>query len=114
MISVYTVGSVTVTRGSATVTGIGTAWDSLSGVRYFKLLGTSEPFYHVSSITDDTTLVLTVPYGGVNAARGKYILVDEVTTNCYFPLVTDFYPDPEVFERKAVMMVANEIFRRLS
>jgi hypothetical protein len=39
--------------------------------------------------------------------------VDEVTTNCHFPLVTDLYPDPEVFERKAVMMIANEIFRRL-
>jgi hypothetical protein len=113
VISVYTAGAVTVTRNSATVTGIGTEWTSLSGVRYFKLSGTAEPFYHVSSITNDTTLVLTVPYGGTNASRGHYILVDEVTTNCHFPLVTDLYPDPEVFERKAVMMIANEIFRRL-
>ncbi len=83
----YQQGLVTVTSGSATVTGSGTAWlgqiqpghifiraTMVNGVRV------DDPVaYFVASVTSNTQLTLTAPYGGASGSGQKYGIVRELT-----------------------------------
>src|SRR6185369_2741932 len=56
-------GTVNVTQGNATVTGIGTAWDpSLVGQQF--RISVSTPIYTISLVNSATSLQLELPYGG--------------------------------------------------
>lgn len=68
----YTVGTVTVTGGSTTVTGTGTGWETaliVGGVFY-----AGGGAYPIQSVSSETELTLAIPYVGVNAAGVGYAI----------------------------------------
>lgn len=66
-----TTGTVTVTQGSTTVTGAGTAWTSaLEGRQFF--VDSKAPYYTVSDVTSGTTLTLDRAYGAADGAGQTY------------------------------------------
>lgn len=66
-------GTVTVTAGSATVTGAGTAWTTaLEGMQFY--VGGEAPFYTVSDVTSGTTLTLDRVYGAEDGAGLTYAI----------------------------------------
>lgn len=70
--SIFDIGTVTLTNGSAEVTGDGTAW-AVNGVAggMFSCAGMSVP---IASVDDDTTLTLAYPWPGANAADVAYAI----------------------------------------
>lgn len=70
----YTTGTVTVTNGSATVTGSGTTFIAAMVGRYFKPTteGTDEMWYRISARTADTTITLENVYEGTTTAGASY------------------------------------------
>lgn len=80
-------GTATVTRGSTTVTGVGTTW--LTGpvdptAHQFRV-GTQTPIYTVQSVTSDTQLDLTEVWGGTTASGANYSIY-----NAYVTVPSDF------------------------
>ncbi|CAB4326605.1 hypothetical protein [Brucella sp. 191011898] len=68
----YTAGTVTVTNGSATVTGTGTGWETaliVGGVFY-----AGGGAYPIQSVSGETELTLAIPYVGVDAAGVDYAI----------------------------------------
>ncbi|WKT93776.1 hypothetical protein QYR01_20250 [Brucella anthropi] len=68
----YTVGTVTVTNGSAAVTGAGTGWETaliVGGVFY-----AGGGAYPIQSVSSETELTLAIPYVGVDAAGVGYAI----------------------------------------
>jgi hypothetical protein len=71
----YSAGTVTVTQGSRTVTGAGTAWlANADAGMLFQGPGGSGVAYAVESINSDTSLTLAEPWPEASAAGGAYIL----------------------------------------
>lgn len=72
-VTLHNTGTVTVTNGSPNVTGSGTTWTKYC---YPGLLfvSTDATRYTVSSVTDDTHLVLTANYGGSTLSAQSYSL----------------------------------------
>jgi hypothetical protein len=74
----YTTGTVTVTNGSATVTGAGTTWNTAisTGVNQIQppdvFIGPNGVSYEVLSVASNTSLVLTAPYAGTTLAAQPY------------------------------------------
>lgn len=72
--SQYRTGTASVTNGSATVTGAGTAWlANIAAGNYFFVPG-DVVAYEVASVDSDTEITLTAPYGGVTASGVAYVL----------------------------------------
>lgn len=69
---IYDIGTVTLTNGSAEVTGDGTAW-AINGVvgGVFSCGGMSVP---IASVDDDETLTLAYPWPGSNASGAAYAI----------------------------------------
>lgn len=68
----YTVGTVTVTNGSTSVTGAGTGWETaliVGGVFY-----AGGGAYPIQSVSNETELTLAIPYTGVDAAGTVYAI----------------------------------------
>lgn len=65
----YDTGTVTVTSGSAVVTGSGTAWTSALEGRQFYVNG-SAPFYQVESVDSSTQITLSQVYLGTTTGSG--------------------------------------------
>lgn len=68
----YTVGTVTVTDGSTTVTGAGTGWETaliVGGVFY-----AGGGAYPIQSVSSETELTLAIPYIGVDATGVGYAI----------------------------------------
>lgn len=84
----YVTGTVSVTQGSTTVTGVGTAWTSAVPSIAFQQfrIGLTAPIYTVASITDDTHIELDSPYGGPTATNTVYRIYQ-----CFFPVPIDFH-----------------------
>lgn len=83
--SQYKTGTVSVTNGSATVTGSGTAWSSnVSPGDGFVVAGTSVP-YTVASVSNNTSLTLSTPYQGSSASGESYAIWRDFTTNESLP-----------------------------
>ncbi len=71
----YQEGTVTVTNGSASVIGSGTAWQ-MEGVQagdVFVISGEGT-WYSVASVAGETTLTLTAPYGGATGSGKAYAI----------------------------------------
>lgn len=73
----YVDGTCTVTNGSATVTGVGTAWDTLNGEGFINaypgkwvIVGTS--WARILSVESDTSLTLEEVWPGATAAGTAY------------------------------------------
>lgn len=81
----YKTGSVTVTNGSATVTGLGTLWSAeVSAGDIFTIVG-SNAWYEVASVASNTSLTLTANYGGTSASGASYAITRDFTTNNGWP-----------------------------
>ena len=84
----YRTGTVTLTNGDATVTGVGTSWlSNLSVGDIFIRIGDSVPYF-VGSITNDTSLELTAPYVGVTGSGVSYAVTTDFTPNSALGLLS--------------------------
>jgi hypothetical protein len=72
-------GTVTVTRGSAVVTGSGTSWTSAEVGRQF-MYGRRAPVMTVLSVQSTTQLTLTEVFGGNTASAQPYQILDAYWT----------------------------------
>jgi hypothetical protein len=74
----YTTGTISVTQSSTSVTGSGTTWTGITLDRHKILL--DGVAYPISSITNNTALVLTTAYAGSTLSADTYsIIKDEYT-----------------------------------
>ena len=78
-------GTCTVTNGSATVTGIGTAWTPELVGRQFRI-GRGTPIYTISAVASATSLTLDAPFGSKTAVNTTYQIYQ-----CYFTPPEDFH-----------------------
>lgn len=71
----YSTGAISVTNNSTTITGTGTEW--LNNAREGSSILIKTKWYTVSSITNDTTIILTKPYQGITETGiSKYRIGD--------------------------------------
>jgi len=81
----YKTGSVTVTNGSQTVTGLGTLWSSeVSSGDIFTVVG-ENAWYEVGSVDSDTQITLSASYAGTSASGAAYAITRDFTTNYGWP-----------------------------
>ena len=64
----YTVGTVSLTNGSKTVTGSGTAWLANAAVGNSFALQGGTVGYQIEAVPGDGSLTLVEPYGGSSAS----------------------------------------------
>lgn len=77
--TVVKAGTVTVTRNSAGVVGVGTAFDATMIGRQFRT-GTNTPIYTVSAVADATNLTLDRVWGGATASTQGYEIYNAYVT----------------------------------
>lgn len=83
--SQYRTGTVSVTNGSATVTGSGTSWlAEVAANDWFVVSGVK---YEVSGVASDTSLTLTANYGGTTGSGLSYVIHRDFVDG--FPLMQD-------------------------
>lgn len=73
----YSDGTVTVTNGSATVTGSATAWlaNASSSDRFVALgIAGEDVSYEIASVDDDETIQLTAPFAGTTGGSRSYTI----------------------------------------
>ena len=95
----YRTGTVSVTNGSKTVTGVGTLWTSaVSAGDAFALvdanLNPTDAWYEVESVTNNTTLVLKQSYAGSTGSNKQYCvfnLVGNMTTPSFAQRLATFF-----------------------
>jgi len=90
----YTTGRVNVTRGSATVEGVGTVFDPGIANAQFRI-ATNTPIYTIASVTDPTHLELNMVYGGSTASSMGYSIY-----NAYVTGTSDFQNFVTVWDPK--------------
>ncbi len=71
--STFTTGTISLTRGSTTITGSGTAWTALDGNQYITIQGSTKP-YQIASINSSTSLTLTRVYYGPTQSGRTYAI----------------------------------------
>lgn len=82
---VYSVGTVSVTNGSAIVTGSGTLWlAEITAGDGFTVAGTGVP-YTVASVDSDTQITLSANYAGATDSGLTYAIWRDFTTNFDIP-----------------------------
>src|SRR5437660_3289547 len=69
--NIYTTGQVSITSGSQSLTGVGTAWDQTFVGRQLRL-GFSTGFYNISAVADATHLTLDIPWGNATVTSSGY------------------------------------------
>jgi hypothetical protein len=74
---VYATGQVTVTNGSATVVGTGTAFTSAMVGRQFRI-GFSSPIYTIVTVSDPTHMDLDLPWGDVTTGPSGYSIFQQL------------------------------------
>ncbi len=95
----YRTGTVAVTNGSKTVTGVGTLWTTaVNAGDAFALvdanLNPTGAWYEVESVTDNTTLVLKQSYAGSTGSNKQYCvfnLVGNMTTPSFAQRLATFF-----------------------
>lgn len=97
----YTTGTVTVTNGSANVTGVGTSWltEAPAGSAFVSADGAT---YTVQSVTTNTALVLTANYAGSTLAGQVYTVTRQ---NQKYSLGSDTYA--EIFGVAGITLYEN-------
>ena len=68
----YTTGTVSVTNGSATITGSGTTWTAAMVGRWFT--ATDGLWYRIAGFTNSTTLTLATNFAGATASSLSYTI----------------------------------------
>jgi hypothetical protein len=74
MKGVYQSGTVSMTAGSASVTGLGTAWTSDMAGEFLRI--GNEPYYRIESVSNATTLLLSWAYDGASQSGAGYAIAD--------------------------------------
>ncbi len=95
----YRTGTVSVTNGSKTVTGVGTLWTTaVNAGDAFALvdanLNPTGAWYEVESVTNNTTLVLKQSYAGSTGSNKQYCvfnLVGNMTTPSFAQRLATFF-----------------------
>lgn len=103
--SQYRTGTVTVTNGSATVTGSGTSW--LTGVTVgsqFSLVG-SGVSYTVGAVGSDTSITLTSSYAGSTASGQSYTITTSFTDNLELPYPERGDVDTATILKRALLLL---------
>src|SRR5574341_415224 len=72
-------GTVTVTEGNTTVTGVGTAFIADMVGRQFRI-GFSNPIYTIDAVNSATELILDLPWGGKTTAGVAYIIFQNIVS----------------------------------
>lgn len=80
----YQTGTVTMTNGSATVTGVGTSWISAAHAEKQLVVGNLGPFWDIATVDSPTQLTLTTPWVGIT---GSYTYAIQLI---YLVMPTDF------------------------
>ena len=106
----YKTGTVSVTNGSPTVTGLGTSWNSLSTPLYFKIDADGSPVYEVASIDSDTQITLAGNYQGSTQSGLQYQLVQDFSTNLGIPLPSQGDADAGDWLRRAIVEIDQWLF----
>ena len=90
----YITGTVNVTRGVATVTGVGTVWTAAMVDRQFRI--SSSPIYTIQSVNVGAqTLVIDDVWGGATAALSGYEIYQ-----CYYTVPADFHSFVTLYDPK--------------
>ena len=85
----YKTGTVSVTNGSATVTGSGTLWlANVSAGDRFKVKAINTT-YEIASVDSDTQITLNVNWEGATLIQQNYQINIDRTTNYDFPKIID-------------------------
>lgn len=77
----YRTGTVTVANGSATVTGVGSAWASPAVRVGYAFMGPDGALYEIGAINTSTEITLTTPYGGANGSGQTYGIIPTQSLN---------------------------------
>lgn len=72
-------GTVAITRGDTTVTGVGTAFAASDVGRQFKV-GLSSPIYTITAVSTPTSMTIDRAYGGTTTASETYRIFDGYVT----------------------------------
>ena len=103
--SQYKTGTVTVTNGSATVTGSGTSWSAnVAAGDLFTIIGSSVP-YIVGSVASDTSLTLTSTYAGVTASAQSYAITTSFTPILGIPYMEQGDLDTATIYKRGMLVI---------
>lgn len=90
----YDTGTVTVSSGSMTVTGLTTQWTTGLRTRYFQVANSSR-LYEIDSVSTEITLTLTQAYGEIGSAAALYSIYGENNRIFFSEIGSDDVPLPE-------------------
>jgi len=71
----YTTGTVSVTKGSSTITGSGTSWTSSMVGRYIKV---TDYWYKITAVSSATSLTIQGEFGEDDVSGGSYTIAELV------------------------------------
>ena len=101
----YDFGTVTVTNGSAVVTGSGTQWSAnLDDGELFTVIG-SGIAYTIGSVDSDTQVTLTANYAGSSASGLSYTVVQGFTPTFSIPYVDVGDVQTATILKRALMLI---------
>ena len=99
----YKTGTVSVTNGSATVTGSGTLWSGeIAAGDLFTIVG-DNAWYEVASIGSNTSITLSANYAGTTGSGKSYAISRDFTTRLALP-----YPQKGDIETASIIKRAFE------
>lgn len=106
----YTTGSVTLTNGSATVTGSGTAWTTADHAEKQLVVNGIAPFWDILTIDSPTSLTLTTTWTGVSGTYTVYsissILMcmpsDCIRVTSFLDMTANWWPLSMEFSQEAL------------
>ena len=99
----YKTGTVSVTNGSATVTGSGTSWSGeIAAGDLFTIVG-DNAWYEVASVGSNTSITLSANYAGTTGSGKSYAISRDFTTRLALP-----YPQKGDIETASIIKRAFE------
>lgn len=109
----YAVGTVNVTNGSPNVVGVGTVWLANAAPGDLFTIRKTGVVYEIGSVSSDTGLVLTAPFGGTTNTGLEYTISRSFTPIWKIP-----FPEPRDIEviaiiKRAILMIEN-LFSRFN
>ncbi len=111
----YTVGTVSLTNGSKTVTGSGTAWLANAAVGNSFALQGGTVGYQIEAVPGDGSLTLVEPYGGSSASGQLYTITTGITSDgLALPYAEKGDNDPEVLGKLQASKVGGALASELS
>lgn len=110
----YITGVVSVTNGSAVVTGVGTAWLTKAAVGNTFKIKSENALYEIGSVNSDTQITLVSPYVGETKSLVYYIISKDYTPNMKFAEVNIGDSDWPFLLTSQVIRKIDSLFNSLS